>query len=66
MEYMTLFYYCYSGLQRTVWHSFAMAISGNYEAGVADTVDLDLHKPVTVETTYVSRIVFLCAARTIP
>ena len=27
----------YSGLQRTVWHSFARAISGNYEAGVADT-----------------------------
>ena len=22
--------------QRTVWHSFAMAISGNYEAGVTD------------------------------
>ena len=31
-----LIYYCYSGLQRTVWHSFAMAISGNYEAGVTD------------------------------
>ena len=25
-----------STLQRTVWHSFAMAISGNHEAGVAD------------------------------
>ena len=28
-------------------------------------IDLDSHKPVTVETTYVS-VVVLCAARTIP
>ena len=39
-----------------------MAISGNYEAGVL-LIDLDSHKPVTVETTYVSVVFYARPAR---
>ena len=53
-----------STLQRTVWHSFAMG-DQREPRNLGLLIDLDSHKPVTVETTYVS-VVLLCAARTIP
>ena len=34
-----------------LWHSFARAISGSYEAGVIIDRFLDSRKPVRVETT---------------